>query len=203
MAYRKNKKKQPVEQKTIANTRSSQKENEYDISANFRKVRPYTKHHSQSESSTEVINDGYARKRSIHSMDDTSSQTMGVPTWERYDRLEDKISDFNEKNEVAHSNLRKELEQRIENSASNMSEKINEIKGEIDKKLSVQWYKWTIAALVVFVGAIYTLSYSGLLSFKDSAEKRLIELEIKQKQANYQNDDSDTTKVEMQRHGKK
>ena len=33
----------------------------------------------------------------------------------------------------------------------------------IDKKLSKQWYIWTIIALVAFVTVIYTLSYSGIL----------------------------------------
>lgn len=202
MASRKNKKKQPIEQKTIANTRSSQKENEYDISANFRKVRPYTKRYSQSVPSTEVINESYTRERSIRSIDDISSQTMGVPTWERYDRLEDKISDFNEKNEAAHSNLRQELERKIESSTNNVSEKIKELKESINKKLPIQWYSWTIGALVVFVGLVYTLSYSGLLSFKDSAEKRLIELELKQNQDNSQKCNNDSMKVDVQKHSK-
>lgn len=191
------KKKRPRELKPLTNNiRSPQNENEYDVSANFRKVSPYTKRHNQFASSTEAPNGEYTRGRTVRSVDGIASQTTGVLTLERYDRLEDKISDFNEKNEAAHSSLRKELEQKIESSTNRVSDKINEIKEAVDKKLSVQWYRWTITALVAFVSAVYIISYSGLLSFKDSAEKRIIKLEVEQNQSNSQDCHCDTVKVE-------
>ena len=181
MTYRKNKNKQPTEQKSLANTRPSQNENEYDVSSNFRKVRQYTKRHTPSESSTEALNEGNYRRQSVRSIDDISGQMTGVPTWDRYDRLEDKISDFNEKNEVAHSNLRRELEDKIQSSCNKNSEDIKEVRNRIDSKLSKQWYTWTIVGLVAIVTVFWTFSYSKIVSFVDSAEKRLMELEFRHK----------------------
>lgn len=181
MTSRKNKNKQPKEQKSLANTRPSQNENEYDVSSNFKKVRQYTRQHTPSKSSTEVLNEGYYRGRSVRSIDDISGQMTGVPTWDRYDRLEDKISDFNEKNEVAHSNLRRELEDKIVSSFNKNSEDIKEVRNRIDSKLSKQWYTWTITGLVAIVTLFWTFSYSKIVSFVDSAEKRLMELEYRHK----------------------
>lgn len=183
MASRKNKNKQTKEQKSLANTRPSQSENEYDVSSNFRKVRQYTRQHTPSESSTEAQNKGYYHRRSVRSIDDTMGQMTGVPTWERYDRLEDKISDFNEKNEVAHSNLRRELEDKIVSSCNKNSEDIKDVRNRIDSKLSKQWYTWTIIGLVAIATLFWKFSYSEIVSFVDSAEKRLMELEFRQKSA--------------------
>lgn len=181
MALRKNKNKQSKEQKSLVNSRSSQNENEYDVSSNFRKVRQYTRHHNPSESSTEAQNEGYSRRHSVRSIDDTLGQMTSVPTWERYDRLEDKITIFNEKNEAAHSNLRRELEDKIVSSCNKNSEDIKDVRNRVDSKLSKQWYTWTIIGLVAIATVFWKFSYSKIVSFTDSAEKRLIELEFRHK----------------------
>lgn len=74
MTSRKNKNKLSKEQKSLANSRPSQNENEYDVSSNFRKVRQYTRQHTPSESSTEALNEGNYRRRSVRSIDDISGQ---------------------------------------------------------------------------------------------------------------------------------
>ena len=83
-----------------------------------------------------------------------------------YCRLDDKISDYKEKNEVAHSDLRQELEQKINISENKQNEKIGEINNKlgdldnkIDKRLSIQWYSWTIGGIVAIVTIWFIFSY--------------------------------------------
>lgn len=47
-------------------------------------------------------------------------------------------------------------------------------------KLPIKWYSWTVAAIVAFVGLIYLLSYSGVLSTqeKHTEEIKSIQIEI-------------------------
>ena len=67
-------------------------------------------------------------------------------------RLEDKITDFNYKNDQAHTDLRKELEAKIKKSIKDCNE-------AIEKRLPYLWYYLTIVGLVTIVGIWYMFSY--------------------------------------------
>lgn len=163
-----------------SNTIVKQSDNEYDVRSSLNKVRPYTKRHAASHPSTKANDLDPDCNKAICSVDDNVGQTTGGPTWDRYDRLEDKISDFSAKNEIAHGDLRKELEEKIEKSSSKVYTELKDLQKSIDSKLSKQWYSWTIAAIVAIVAIIWLLSYSKIVNFVEDAEERLIRLELHQ-----------------------
>ena len=86
-------------------------------------------------------------------------RTGDYAAWESYTRLDDKITDFNYKNDQAHTELRKELESKIKDSIAPVVDSIKECKDDISKRLSIQWYIWTIIGLVAIVGIWYMFSY--------------------------------------------
>lgn len=95
--------------------------------------------------------------------------SSGSPAWESYCRPDNKISDYKEKNEAAHTDLRRELEQKIDASEKKQNDKIgeinNNIKGlndKIDGRLSIQWYRWTIGGIVAIVTIWYVFSYKDV-----------------------------------------
>ena len=149
---------------------------EYDLESSFRKIRPYTqkcrkKNPSQgvTDSSENISRERY-KENYIDSSDQTSVQTSsGSPAWESYCRPDNKISDYKEKNEAAHTDLRRELEQKIDASEKKQNDKIgeinNNIKGlndKIDGRLSIQWYRWTIGGIVAIVTIWYVFSYKDV-----------------------------------------
>ena len=62
-------------------------------------------------------------------------KTTGAPSWDRYDRLEDKFSSFSDKNENDHTNLRMELERKIEKVSDDVKEELKELRQNVEKKL--------------------------------------------------------------------
>ncbi len=137
---------------------------EYDLESNFRKIRPYTQR-SQKKSLSHGVTDSseeFNRKRFqenyVDSSDSTSPQTAsGSPMWDSYCRLDDKISDYKDKNEAAHTDLRRELEQKINDSENKQNEKIGNLENKIDTRLSKQWYCWTIVGIVAIVTIWFVL----------------------------------------------
>lgn len=107
-------------------------------------------------------------------------KTTGAPSWDRYDRLEDKFSSFSDKNENDHTNLRKELEGKIENASEEIKDEIKELRQNVEKKLPKQWYVWTIIGLVAIVSIIWALSYQDVTKLPSEIirlEKRIDKLE--------------------------
>lgn len=162
---------------------------EYDLESNFRKIRPYTQKsrkknisHGVTDSSEDFSRKQY-QENYIDSYDPTSLQaTSGSSLWNSYCRLDDKISDYKEKNEAAHIDLRQELEQKIKDSESKQNEKIVEFNSKIeilddkiDKRLSKQWYNWTVVGIVAIVTIWYTLSYNEV----SQAPKQIQSMEYK------------------------
>lgn len=62
------------------------------------------------------------------------NQTSSLYWQNRYDRLEDKMSDFHSKNESQHSKLRLELEGKIVSTQSDINSQIKTLNEKIDKK---------------------------------------------------------------------
>ena len=156
-----------------SNIQSYTNNGEYDLESNFRKIRPYT-HRSRKKNPPHGVTDSsedFSRKRYQENYVDSSAPTSlqtasGSAFWDSYCRLDDKISDYKEKNEVAHSDLRQELEQKINISENKQNEKIGEINNKlgdldnkIDKRLSIQWYSWTIGGIVAIVTIWFIFSY--------------------------------------------
>ena len=127
----------------------------YDLGNNFKKISKYSRT-SKNRQTTNNIQEKRERGNYADSTEASYTDTTNIPTWDRYDRLEDKLYAISDKNDNEHSNLRIEFNQKV----SNLEIKLENL---IDKKLSKQWYIWTIIALVAFVTVIYTLSYSGIL----------------------------------------
>ena len=99
-------------------------------------------------------------------------KTTGVPSWDRYDRLEDKFSSFSDKNENDHTNLRKELEGKIEKVSDDIKDELKELRQNVEKKLSKQWYVWTIIGLVAIVGIIWALSYQEIVKIPNEVKEQ-------------------------------
>lgn len=151
---------------------------DYDLTQSFNRVRPYSKHNRKNTVVEGTYSDeGQAAYSHRGCMSSNSShygeETTGVPSWDRYDRLEDKFSSFSDKNEKDHTNLRKELEEKINRASDSIKGDVEELR---KNKLSKQWYTWTIVGLVSIVGLIWILSYQEVA--KTPAEIRRIENRI-------------------------
>ncbi len=142
---------------------------EYDLKNNFRKIRPYTQrtrkkyiYHGITDSSEDSSQKRY-HENYVDSSDSVSLQTSsGNSLWDSYCRLDDKISDYKDKNETAHTDLRRELEQKIKNLEDDQKEKIENLEDKIDKKLSKQWYRYTIVGILAMISIWYTFSYNDV-----------------------------------------
>ena len=170
---------------------------EYDVTQSLNKIRPYSKPTKRNNVGDGTYSDeeqelrgrrGYISSNSSR----FESSTTGAPNWERYDRLEDRFTSFSDKNEKDHTALRIELEKKIEKSADETKQEIRDLRQSIDKKLSKQWYTWTIIALVAIVGIIWSLSYQEISKLPyqmNKVENRIDDLE-KELQNNIQKPDT-------------
>ena len=137
---------------------------DYDLTQSLNKVRQYSRYTKKNMVVEGTYSDEgqpyYDRQGFVSSnFSQYEEKTTGAPSWDRYDRLEDKFSSFSDKNEKEHTNLRKELEGKIERTSNDIKDEIKELRQNLDKKLSKQWYVWTIIALVAIVSVIWALSY--------------------------------------------
>lgn len=149
-----------------SNFQSHNNNGEYDLERNFRKIRPYTQRirkknlsHGVTDSSEDFSQKRY-QENYVDSSDPTPLQTSsGSSLWNSYCRLDDKISDYKDKNEAAHTDLRRELEQKINASENKQNEKIGNLENKIGTRLSKQWYRWTIVGIVAIVTIWFVFSY--------------------------------------------
>lgn len=137
-------------------------DNEYDLEKNIKKINSYSRsRRSGKEKSHYHITDSGERENVYSHINDfievphepsNPILTGNQSAWDSYTRLDDKITDFNYKNDQAHTDLRKELESKIKDS-------INVCNNAISNRLPIQWYVWTIVGLVAIVGIWYLFSY--------------------------------------------
>lgn len=137
---------------------------EYDLAQSLSRVRPYSKHSKRNNTGDGTYSDDeqpYSNRRGYVSSNSFQydERTTGAPSWDRYDRLEDRFTSFSDKNEKEHTALRQELESKIEKSTDGIKDEIKELSQRIDKKLPKWFFATAISALGVIVGIIWTLSY--------------------------------------------
>lgn len=150
---------------------------DYDLARSFSKVRQYSRHTRKNLAIDGTCSDeeqaNYSQRGLVSS---NSSQyeekTTGAPSWDRYDRLEDKFSSFSDKNENDHTNLRMELERKIEKVSDDVKEELKELRQNVEKKLPKQWYVWTIIGLVAIVSLIWTLSYREIVKIPNDVKEQ-------------------------------
>lgn len=150
---------------------------DYDLARSFSKVRQYSRHARKNLAIDGTCSDeeqaNYSQRGLVSS---NSSQyeekTTGAPSWDRYDRLEDKFSSFSDKNENDHTNLRMELERKIEKVSDDVKEELKELRQNVEKKLPKQWYVWTIIGLVAIVSLIWALSYREIVKIPNDVKEQ-------------------------------
>lgn len=168
MARNRNKIRSLVKSETNSCQGRADCENEYDLEKNIKRINSYSKNRRYKYRNNSRITD--SRK-----IDEPLSNSNGIvesinansapvrtgdsSTWDSFVRLDDKITDFNYKNDQAHTNLRRELEDKIKQSEMSLNDSIKECRDAISKRLHIQWYIWTITGLVTIVGIWYMLSY--------------------------------------------
>lgn len=137
---------------------------DYDLTQSFNRVRPYSKYNRKNTVVEETYSDeeqsAYGYRGYVSSnFSQYEEKTTGTPSWDRYDRLEDKFSSFSDKNEQDHTNLRKELEGKIDRASDSIKDEVEDLWQGLEKKLSKQWYIWTIVGLATIVSIFWMLSY--------------------------------------------
>ena len=137
---------------------------EYDLIQSLSRVRPYSRHSKKNNSGDGTYSDEeqpYSNRRGYVSSNSSQydERTTGAPSWDRYDKLEDRFTSFSDKNEKEHAALRQELESKIDKSTDGIKDEIKELSQRIDKHLPKWVFTAAISVLVVIVGIIWTLSY--------------------------------------------
>lgn len=149
---------------------------EYDLTQSLKRVRPYSRHTKKGATGERTYSDEEQSSQSRKGLVSSNSsqfenKTTGVPSWDRYDRLEDRFTSYSDKNEKEHTALRQELEGKIEKSTNDIKNEVKDLSQKIDKKLSKQWYVWTIVTLVAIVGLIWALSYQEIIKIPNEIIK--------------------------------
>lgn len=146
---------------------ASQRDGEYDLERNLKKIKAYSKPKKGSpkrpESTTKSYDNNVNKTCSKNIIENIDYQPLHSPTgeipWESYTRLEDRITDFSEKNDKAHTELRHELEDKINEATTQLGNRITSINGQFSNYLHIYWYRATIAALIAIVTIWYIFSY--------------------------------------------
>lgn len=173
---------------------------EYDLEKNFKKINSYSKNrrnkgkfHNPITDSNDSDNYNPGSQYIETPINSSFPQRTGDSSvWDSYVRLDDKITDFNYKNDQAHTELRKELESKIKDSIATLSVSIKECKEDISKHLSIQWYIWTIIGLVAIVTVWYIFSYQDIHPLPRQVQEIDKKLNVIEKKMNFI--ESDTLK---------
>ena len=181
---------------------SQEKSQEYDLAQSLNKVRPFSRHTKKNNAGDGTHSDdekqAQARRGSISSNSSLyNERTTGTPSWDRYDRLEDRLTSFSDKNEREHTALRQELEGKIERLSDDFKDRLKDLKVSIDKKLPLLWYKLTIAALGFIVSIIWIFSYQEIAQIPKEMiriDNRINNIEIEIKKDSVYNDTATKSK---------
>lgn len=141
---------------------------EYDLTQSFRRVSSYSKPTRKTNrygnTNTDQEETFIPRRDAVASSSERyETSTMGIPSLESYNRLEDKFTSFSDKNDQEHKDLRREFERKIDHATDDLKEFVKDLGNKIEKRLSIQWYVWTIIALVTIVGIWWMLSYKDVV----------------------------------------
>lgn len=136
---------------------------DYDLTQSLNKVRQYSRHTKKNTDRERTFSDEsqqyQGRREFVSNTTQYEDRTTGTPSWDRYDRLEDRFTSYSDKNEREHTALRQELEGKIEKSSDGIKDEIKGLSQKIDKKISKWFFGVAISTLVAIVGIIWTLSY--------------------------------------------
>lgn len=160
---------------------SNKATSEYDLSSSFKKIKNYSRRgkRSDSESISAESDSQYSNNKNhiVSSSELYSPETStGQHLWDNYYRLEDKFSNYTSQNENAHTDLRKELEKKLDDAKKEIMNSIKDVQSDIKEKLPIQWYIWTIIGLVAIVTIWYNFSYSTLINKQEEIEKDIINM---------------------------
>lgn len=169
---------------------------EYDVKERIRKFHSYNsrKQNGYSASTNSFSNlENSPSGRVVNSNVSISTPTDTGSLYNEYTRLDDKITNYSNLNELAHNDLRlahndlrKELENKIEKAKGDVENSINNVHDLLKDKLSYKWFAAAVAVLVAIAGIIYKLSYARQA---DDVEKSAIEISnIKQENSKMQKD---------------
>lgn len=184
-----NKGKRKQVQRAINTGVSNSNATEYDVKERIRKFHPYNsrKQNEYSASTNSFSNlETSPSGRVVNSNVSISTPTDTGSLYNEYTRLDDKITNYSNQNELAHNDLRKELENKIEKAKGDVEISINKVHDLLKDKLSYKWFAAAVAVLVAIAGIIYKLSYARQ---SDDIEKSAIEISnIKQENSKMQKD---------------
>lgn len=162
---------------------------EYDVKERIRKFHPYNsrKQNGYSASTNSFSNLEISPSgRVVNSNVSISTPTDTGSLYNEYTRLDDKITNYSNQNELAHNDLRKELENKIEKAKGDVEISINKVHDLLKDKLSYKWFAAAVTVLIAIAGIIYNLSYSRQ---SDYIEKSAVEISnIKQENSKMQKD---------------
>ena len=163
--------------------------NEYDVKERISKFHPYNsrKQNGYSASTNSFSNlETSPSGRVVNSNVSISTPTDTGSLYNEYTRLDDKITNYSNQNELAHNDLRKELENKIEKAKGDVEISINKVHDLLKDKLSYKWFAAAVTVLIAIAGIIYNLSYSRQ---SDYIEKSAVEISnIKQENSKMQKD---------------
>lgn len=148
---------------------ASPKEVEYDLDKSFSRVRPYTRGYSRKSrhdqtTNSSIVSDSF-RGNHIDSIEDYDDKTLTESTWTHfYTHLADKLDNFSDKNDEAHTSLRQELEG-----------KLDSVNQKCDKKISWSVFIWIIGGILVIASSIvviwWNISYCEIIKLPSKVQQ--------------------------------
>jgi hypothetical protein len=151
---------------------------EYDVTRSMQRVKAYRPSHDAHtyRPSTKSNTPDYPSSFLNNNFDNHFSSTS-EPSRDLYIHLSERVSDINDKNELAHTDLRKEIDAKI----SEVSNGVSDLKKAVDEKVSTSTFRYLIggiiAAIILIVSIWFTLSYLPLVNKTDTHSDQLHELD--------------------------
>ena len=179
MKSRQNKGNKPANSKSLG---FQNREGEYDLWQNLHRVNSLSRgsrqksQYSYPQTESTRYEDDFENTGAIKEIVDTSPQTKtGGMSWDTYLRLDDKITNFDEKNNLAHNELRRELEVKIKEAVSPYEDRLNSIDHKLENRISNNTFYWVIGGLLtilcVIVGIWWSISYSDIYQLPQDINK--------------------------------
>ena len=122
-------------QKQRVNPLPSKVDNEYDLEKNIKRINSYSRNrnNNRDKSNRHITDSGECEGLNSHEngfievphVSPSPLLTGDHAAWDSYTRLDDKITDFNYKNDQAHTDLRRELESKIKDVNESFSKSIS------------------------------------------------------------------------------
>lgn len=163
---------------THSNTSMPKFDTEYDVARSMQRVRKYrSSREIQTTRDATKFNAGHGNCDYLSNQYENPNRPTSEPARDIYFRLEDQMSAFRDKNEVAHNDLRKEIDSKI----SGILKDVSEINNSIAKKVSIGTFRWILGGIVTAVITIatiwYILSYEPLIKKSETHTESIHDLD--------------------------